>query len=79
MFVVMYNQTAFLIVAAILLTALVSIALYDSKAVNAQGNMTGGAKNMTGGAKSMLPANMTKNATGAAAAKVANSTSAGPK
>jgi hypothetical protein len=55
-----YNQTSFLVVAAILLTAVVSIALYNSNAVNAQGNMTGGAKNMTGGA-----ANMTKNATGA--------------
>ena len=67
----MKNQTAFLILAAILLTAVVSIALFDSiPAANAQGNMTGGAKNMTGGA-----ANMTKNATGAAAAKVSNATS----
>jgi hypothetical protein len=42
----------------------------DSKAANAQGNLTGGAKNMAGGA-----ANMTKNATGAAEAKVSKATS----
>ena len=55
----MYKQTAFLVVAAILLTAIVSIALFDSKAANAQSkhaivvikrsNMTGGSsQNQTG-------------------------------
>ena len=73
-FSVMYKQTMFLVVAAMLLTAVVSIAIFDSKSVNAQGNMTSGAKNMTGGA-----ANMTKNATGAAATKMTNATSAGKK
>ncbi len=57
-------------VAGVLLTAVVSIALLDFKAANSQSNMTGGAKNMTGGA-----ANMTKNATRAAAGKMANATS----
>ena len=71
---VMYKQTMFLVVAAILLTAVVSIAIFDSKAVNAQGNMTSGAKNMTGGA-----VHMTKNATSAGAAKSSNATSAGKK
>ena len=69
----MYKQTAFLVVAAILLTAVVSIVVFDSEAVNAQGNITGGAKNMTGGAA----ANMTKNAT--VATKSTNATSAGKK
>ncbi len=64
----MNNQTAFLIVAAILLTAVVSIALFDSKAANAQGNITSGAKNMTGGA-----ANMTKNSTASAMGPTAGS------
>lgn len=62
-------QMAFLIVAAILLIAMVSIASFDSKAANAQGNMTSGAKNMTGGI-----ANMTKNST---ASSIGPATSAG--
>jgi hypothetical protein len=62
----MHKQTTFVITAAILLTAIVSVALYTVKAAYAQGNMTsaGGAnmtKNMTGAA-----GNMTKNMTGAA-------------
>jgi hypothetical protein len=55
----MDKQISFAIMAAILLTAVVTIAMYTVH-VQAQGNMTGAAKNMTGGA-----ANMTKNATGA--------------
>jgi hypothetical protein len=55
----MDKHISFAITAAILLTAIVTIAMYSVPA-QAQGNMTGGAKNMTSGA-----ANMTKNATGA--------------
>jgi hypothetical protein len=45
----MRKQTTFVITAAILLTAIVSIVLYNVKTTNAQGNMTaaGAAKNMT--------------------------------
>ena len=55
----MHKQTSFVITAVILLTAVVSIALYTVKAANAQGNMSsaGGANmtkaNMTGAAKNM--------------------------
>jgi hypothetical protein len=63
----MHKQTTFVITAAILLTAIVSVALYTVKAANAQSNMTsaGAAGNMT---KNMTGAagNMTKNMTGAA-------------
>jgi hypothetical protein len=51
----MHKQTTFVITAAILLTAIVSVALYTVKTANAQSNMTS-----AGGA------NMTKNMTGAA-------------
>ena len=63
----MHKQTTFVITAAILLTAIVSVALYTVKAANAQSNMTSASaagnmtKNMTGAA-----GNMTKNMTGAA-------------
>ncbi len=62
----MHKQTTFVITAVILLTAIVSVALYTVKAANAQGNMTSpGSANMT---KNMTGAagNMTKNMTGAA-------------
>jgi hypothetical protein len=52
----MYKKTTFVITAAMLLTAIVSVALYSVKAANAQGNMT------SAGAAG----NMTKNMTGAA-------------
>ena len=61
----MYNRIVYLVVAAILLTAIVSIALFNTKAANAQSkhiiiirqsNMTGGAsQNQTG----MMGANLT--------------------
>jgi hypothetical protein len=48
----MYKQTTFVLTAAILLTAIISVALYTVKVANAQSNMTGAAmgaaKNMTG-------------------------------
>jgi len=69
----MKKQLAFLITATVLMTAIVTVALYTVN-VNAQapagGNMTAG-KNMTAGA-----ANMTKNATGAMAGAVKNATGA---
>jgi hypothetical protein len=78
----MSNQTIFLFVAIILVTAVVTTALFTVNRVVAQPsnmtkNMTGGAaanmtKNMTGGAA----ANMTKNMTGGAAAKISNLTKA---
>ena len=45
----MYKHISFVITAAVLLTALVSVALYTVHTANAQSNMTsaGGAKNMT--------------------------------
>ena len=51
----MHKQTTFVITAAILLTAIVSVALYTVKAANAQSNMT-----------SASGANMTKNMTASA-------------
>jgi len=51
----MHKQTTFVLTLAILLTAIVSAALYTVKAANAQSNMTS-----AGGT------NMTKNMTGAA-------------
>jgi hypothetical protein len=66
----MRNQTIFLFVAIILVTAVVTTALFTVNRVVAQpSNMT---KNMTGGAA----ANMTKNMTGGAAAKISNLTKA---
>lgn len=84
----MNKQTSFVITAVILLTAVVTIALYTVKAANAQGNMSTAGKamvvgkamnktggNMTGAAKNMTGAakNMTGNMTGAAG-KVMNKT-----
>ena len=60
----MQKQLTFVIVAAVLMAAAVTVALYTANVVNAQGNMTGAAKNMTGGAG----ANMTKNMTAAGSA-----------
>jgi hypothetical protein len=56
----MDKHISFAITAAILLTAIVTIAMYSVQA-QAQGIARGGSKNMTSGAA----ANMTKNATGA--------------
>lgn len=60
----MQKQVTFVIVAAVLMAAAVTVALYTANVANAQGNMTGAAKNMTGGAG----ANMTKNMTAAGSA-----------
>jgi hypothetical protein len=59
----MHKQTTFVITAAILLTAIVSVVLYTVKAANAQSNMTsaGGGnmtKNMTGAAGNMTKTKM---------------------
>ena len=64
----MQKQLAFVIIAAVLLAAFASVALYTVHIANAQSNMTGtgGAKNMTNAAG----ANMTKNATSAAGANM---------
>ncbi len=69
-----------MITAVILLTAVVSIALYTVKAANAQGNMSsagkamvvGKAMNQTGGNMTGAAKNMTGNMTGAG--KVMNKT-----
>jgi len=56
----MYKQTSFLIAGAILVTAIVTVALYNVNVANAQANMTaGGGKlaNMTAGGGKL--ANMT--------------------
>lgn len=59
----MNKHISFVITAAVLVTAMVTVGLYTAIGAHAQGNMTGGAaKNMTGGAAK----NMT-NATGGAA------------
>jgi hypothetical protein len=76
----MNKQTSFVITAVILLTAVVSIALYTVKAANAQGNMSGAGKamvvgkamNQTGGNMTGAAKNMTGNMTGAG--KVMNKT-----
>jgi hypothetical protein len=66
----MQKQLSFVITAAILLAAVVTVALYTVNAANAQVNATishAGA-NMTKNATGAAGANMTKNATGAAGA-----------
>ncbi len=60
----MRKQTTFLITAAILLTAIVSLALYNVKTTNAQGNMSAASG-----------ANMTKGNMTAATAAAKNMTS----
>jgi len=58
----MYKQTSFLIMGAILVAAIVTVALYNVNVANAQANMTaGGGKmaNMTAGGGNMTKANMT--------------------
>ncbi|MDQ6865463.1 MAG: hypothetical protein M3044_16755 [Thermoproteota archaeon] len=74
----MHKQTSFVITAVILLTAVVSIALYTVKAANAQGNMStaGKAMNNTGGAN-MTKGNMTGGAMGAAKNMTGNMSTAG--
>ena len=75
----MNKQTSFVITAVILLTAVVSIALYTVKAANAQGNMStagkamvvGKAMNKTGGNMTGAAKNMTGNMSGAGKAMVA--------
>jgi hypothetical protein len=77
----MHKQISFVITAVILLTAVVSIALYTVKAANAQGNMStagkamvvGKAMNKTGGNMTGAAKNMTGNMSGAAG-KVMNKT-----
>jgi hypothetical protein len=59
----MRKQTTFVITAAILLTAIVSVVLYNVKTTNAQGNMsTASGANMTG---NMTAAGAAKNMTSA--------------
>jgi hypothetical protein len=73
----MRKQTIFVITAAILLTAIVSVVLYNVKTTNAQGNMSSvsGANMTKGSMSSVSGANMTQgNITAAGAAK--NMTSA---
>jgi hypothetical protein len=76
----MNKQTSFVITAVILLTAVVSIALYTVNAANAQGNMSSAGKamnatggNVTGAAKNMT-GNMSTAAKGMVAGKAANAT-----
>jgi len=69
----MHKQTSFVITAVILLTAVVSIALYTVKAANAQGNMSsaGKAMNATGGNMTGAAKNMTGNMSSAGKAMLA--------
>ena len=68
----MYKQASFVITAVILLTAVVSIALYTVKATNAQGNTsTAGKSNMTRGNMTSAAKNMTGNMSTAGKAMVA--------
>jgi len=69
----MHKQTSFVITAVILLTAVVSIALYTVKAANAQGNMSsaGKAMNATGGNMTGATKNMTGNMSSAGKAMLA--------
>jgi hypothetical protein len=63
----MHKQTSFVITAVILLTAVVSMALYTVKAANAQGNMSTAGKAMVAGKSNMTSGNVTgaaKNMTG---------------
>ena len=67
----MNKPTTFVLTAAILLTAIVSVTLYTLKAANAQSNMT------TAGGANMTKSNMTKgNMTGAAMGAAKNMTGA---
>ena len=57
----MQKQLSFVITAAILLAAVVTVALYTVNAANAQGNATSAAgSNMTKNATSAAGSNMTK-------------------
>jgi hypothetical protein len=67
----MNKPTTFVLTAAILLTAIVSVTLYTLKAANAQSNMT------SAGGANMTKSNMTKgNMTGAAMGAAKNMTGA---
>ena len=67
----MQKQISFMIMAAMLLTAFTTVALYTVNAAHAQGNATSAAgANMTKNATSAAGANMTKNATSAAGANM---------
>jgi hypothetical protein len=55
----MHKQTIFVITAAIVLTAVVSAALYTVEAANAQGNATSPGGNMTAGNATSPGGNMT--------------------
>ena len=72
----MRKETTFVITGAILLTAIVSAALYTVKAANAQGNMSiAGGANMT--KSNMTKGNMTGAAMGAAKNMISNMSTAG--
>jgi hypothetical protein len=63
----MHKQTTFVLTAAILLTAIVSVTLYTVKAANAQSNMTtGSGANMTKSNMTNATSGTAKNMTGAA-------------
>jgi hypothetical protein len=67
----MHKQITFVITAAILLTAIMSVALYTVKAANAQGNMS------SAGGPNMTKSNMTGAAMGAAKNMTSNMSTAG--
>jgi hypothetical protein len=70
----MYKQTSFLIAAAVLVAAVVTVALYNVNVANAQGNMSTAGKAMVAG----KVGNMTSgNMTGAAKNMTGNMSSAG--
>ena len=61
----MHKQTMFLMVAAVLLSAVVAAVLYTVETANAQGNMTAGG-NMTKGGNATAGGNMTNATAGGA-------------
>jgi hypothetical protein len=65
----MHKQTTFVLIAAILLTAIASVAIYTMNAANAQGNAT------SAGGANMTKSNMT-NSTGGAMGAAKNMTGA---
>jgi len=68
----MLKTTMFALAATILLTAIVSVALFTVKAVNAQGNMSGsGGTNMTKSNMTNATSGALKNATAAVQAPAA--------
>ena len=68
----MHKITTFVVTAAILLTAIVSVALFTVKALNAQGNMSSaGGANMTKSNMTNTTSGAVKNMTAAAKAPAA--------